>query len=234
MDQESGHKVHVLAIEDDVPIRRLLKASFEYSEFKLMEADCAADGIDLITRKRPDLVLLDMGLPDTDGIEVIKTVRGWSTVPIIIVSGQGAEDVKVAALEAGADDYVTKPFGIDELFARMRVAIRHAMATGGIAADAVFESGDLKFDRAAREVFVRGERVQLTPTEFKLLSTLVKHAGKVVTHRQILSDVWGSDCTEEAQYLRVYMGYLRKKLEANPERPRLLLTEPRVGYRLAV
>ncbi|MBS1714500.1 MAG: response regulator [Armatimonadetes bacterium] len=226
--------VTVLAIEDDLAIRRLLKVSFENTEFRLLEAENAADGIDLIAKRRPDIVLLDIGLPDSDGMDVIKTVRSWSGVPILIVSGEGDEDRKVKALESGADDYVTKPFGVSELFARMKVALRHQMQAGNAVQEPVFASGDLTIDRAAREVTVRGERIHLTPIEFKLLLTLAKYAGKVVTHRQLLAEVWGEEYTEESQYLRVYMGYLRKKIEADPERPVLLLNEPRIGYRLVV
>jgi two-component system KDP operon response regulator KdpE len=233
LDNEAPIPVTVLAIDDDPAIRRLLKAAFEGTEYKLIEAEAAADGIDAVARKRPDLILLDLGLPDIGGLHVIRTVRGWSSTPILIVSGDGDEDQKVEALEAGADDYVVKPFGVGELLARMKVALRHANASGGGTAEAIFEAGDLKIDRAGREVFVRGERVRLTPIEFKILLTLAKYAGKVVTHRQLLSEVWGEEYTEEAQYLRVYMGYLRKKIEVDPETPRMLLTEPRVGYRLS-
>lgn len=214
-------------------MRRLLKVSFEGTEYKLIEAESVAEGVNLVVKKRPDLILLDMNLPDGKGIDVVKTVRGWSTTPIIMVSGEGEEDLKVEALEAGADDYVTKPFGVSELLARIKVALRHATVAGG-ASEPVFESGDIKIDRAAREVTVRGERVRLTPIEFKLLATLAKHSGKVVTHRQLLSEVWGEEYTEEAQYLRVYVGYLRKKIEEDPETPTLILSEPRVGYRLSV
>ncbi|MBS1722915.1 MAG: response regulator [Armatimonadetes bacterium] len=234
MSETSGLKVSVLAIEDDPAIRNLLQAAFENTEFRLTEATTASEGIEAVTKKRPDLILLDLSLPDTNGIKVIETVRGWTNVPILIVSGFGQEEAKVAALEAGADDYVTKPFGVSELIARMKVALRHAVAASAPDQDAVFESGDLKIDRSNREVFVRGERVKLTPIEYKLLCSLAKHAGKVVTHRQLLAEVWGEEYSEEAQYLRVYVGYLRKKLESEPENPRLLLSEPRVGYRLAV
>jgi two-component system, OmpR family, KDP operon response regulator KdpE len=233
LQTDSPVPVSVLAIDDDPAIRRLLKAAFDGTEYKLIEAENAAEGIDAVAKKRPDLILLDLGLPDVGGLQVIKTVRGWSSTPIIIISGDGDEDQKVEALEAGADDYVVKPFGVAELFARMKVGLRHAQAAGGGSAEATFESGDLKIDRAGREVFVRGERVRLTPIEFKILLTLAKYAGKVVTHRQLLSEVWGEEYTEEAQYLRVYMGYLRKKIEEDPETPRMLLTEPRVGYRLS-
>ena len=233
MQTESPVPVSVLAIDDDLAIRRLLKAAFDGTEYKLIEAENAAEGIDAVAKKRPDIILLDIGLPDVGGLQVVSTVRGWSSTPILIISGDGDEDLKVQALDLGADDYVVKPFGIAELMARMKVALRHAQAVGGSAAESVYEAGDLKIDRAGREVFVRGERVRLTPIEFKILITLAKHAGKVVTHRQLLSEVWGEEYTEESQYLRVYMGYLRKKIEVEPENPRMLLTEPRVGYRLS-
>lgn len=234
MSESLELKIIVLAIEDDPAIRNLLKAAFENTDFKLIEATTAAEGIEAVTKKRPDLILLDMSLPDTNGITVIKTIRGWSATPIVIVSGHGQEEVKVAALEAGADDYVTKPFGVSELIARMRVAVRHSVASAAPNQDPVFESGDLRLDRSAREVFVRGERITLTPIEYKLLCALVAHAGKVVTHRQLLTEVWGEEYSEESQYLRVYIGYLRKKIESHPDSPKMLLSEPRVGYRLAI
>ena len=230
-----SNPISVVCIEDDPSIQRLLTVAFQGDKMRMFHSSSAAEGIDLVVKKRPDLVLLDMGLPDMDGLKVIETIRGWSKVPIIIVSALGDEDRKVKALEAGADDYVTKPFGINELSARIGVALRHSEALAGPSDDeAMFEAGDLRIDRAGREVWVRNERIKITPTEYKLLLTLAKYAGKVVTHRQLLSEVWGSEYSEEAQYLRVYMGYLRKKVEADPQNPVLLLNEPRVGYRLAV
>ncbi len=231
---ESTTPITVIAIEDDQAVRRLLRVAFEDTPYRLIEAETAREGVDMIVKRRPEIILLDLGLPDSNGLEVIKTVRGWTATPIIVVSGDGQEDLKVEALEHGADDYLTKPFGVNELLARMGVALRHSTGAISQAADAVFESGDLKIDRSAREVTVRGDRVRLTPIEYKLLVTLAKHAGKVVTHRQLLSEVWGPEYAEEAQYLRVYMGYLRKKIETNPDKPEMLLNEPRVGYRLAV
>jgi two-component system KDP operon response regulator KdpE len=224
----------VLAVEDDPAILRLLNVSLEGSNFRLIEAMSASSGVEMAAKRRPDLILLDLNLPDAGGIKVIEVVREWSTVPIIVVSGEGDEDLKVKALEAGADDYITKPFGVSELLARMKVAMRHAIAANNPSESAIFESGDLKIDFASRIVMVRGEQVHLTPIEYKLLTTLIRHAGKVVTHRQLLAEVWGQEYTEESQYLRVYMGYLRRKLEANPDQPQLLLTEPRIGYRLVV
>ena len=224
----------ILAVEDDVAIRRLFGAAFESTEFKLIEATTASEGLELLVRRRPDLILLDLSLPDLDGLAFVKKVREWSSTPIIIVSGRGEEGAKIAALESGADDYVTKPFGVGELIARIKVALRHAALVEAGADEAVIEHGDLRIDIAGREVFVGPERVHLTPIEFKLLATLARHAGKVVTQRQLLNEVWGPEYGEEAQYLRVYMGYLRKKIELDSARPKLLLTEPRIGYRLAI
>jgi two-component system, OmpR family, KDP operon response regulator KdpE len=231
MDQLA--EISVLAVEDDVAIRRLLRAAFENTRYKLLEASTAAEGRDAVLKRRPELILLDMGLPDSDGQEFIETVRGWSNTPIIIISGNDQDEVKVKALEAGADDYVTKPFSVSELLARMRVALRHASASGSSSSDSVIECGDIKIDIVGHEVIRSGERLHLTPIEFKLLVVLAKNEGKVVTQRKLLNEVWGPQYNEEAQYLRVYMGYLRKKLEPDPSSPQLLLTEPRVGYRLA-
>jgi two-component system KDP operon response regulator KdpE len=230
---ESHSQILVLALEDDVAIRRLLRVAFENTKYKLIEAGLASEGLEILVKRRPDLILLDMGLPDADGLHVIETVRGWSHVPIIIMSAREEDDVKVAALESGADDYVTKPFSVSELLARMQVALRHAAARGSSVSEPTIDCGDLQIDLAGHEVHLRGERVHLTPIEFKLLAALAKHPGRVVTQRQLLNEVWGPEYNEESQYLRVYMGYLRKKLEPNPEGPKLLLTEPRVGYRLA-
>jgi len=181
----------------------------------------------------PDLMILDLGLPDGDGLDVIKNVRGWSPLPIVVLSARGQEQDKVHALDAGADDYLTKPFGIEELLARVRVALRHAARTAGDDAAAVFQVGDLCVDQAARRVTVHGGEVHLTPTEYKLLTLLVRHAGKVMTHRQLLKEVWGPGSAHETQYLRVFMAALRQKLEDQPAQPRYLLTELGVGYRLA-
>jgi two-component system KDP operon response regulator KdpE len=229
---EGGTPILVAVIEDDPAIRHLLKTYFEGTSYRVVEAESAREGLALVAERRPDVILLDLGLPDGDGVHVITNVRQWSSVPIIVISGRGQEEQKIACLEAGADDYVTKPFGVGELMARVKVALRHAAKQG--VDEPVFEAADLKMDFAARRVWVREEEVHLTPLEYKILSTLVQHAGKVVTHRQLLTEVWGAEYSEEAQYLRVYMGYLRKKLEASPDKPQLLLTEPRVGYRLCV
>ncbi|MCO5297308.1 MAG: response regulator [Fimbriimonadaceae bacterium] len=210
----------------------MLRAAMEDTEFKLLEAETGAQGLELAARKNPDVILLDLGLPDLDGAEIIQRVREWSQLPILVLSARGQEGYKVHCLEAGADDYVMKPFGIAELFARLRAALRRAPTSSESIQDPVFEHGHLKVDMSARRIEVHGEEVHLTPLEYRLLCTLIRHAGKVVTHRQLLQEVWGPEYADEAQYLRVYMGYLRKKLETGDQK--LFLTEPRVGYRLAV
>lgn len=224
--------VTILAVEDDEAIRRLYAAAFPAPDFRIVESETGEAGLAALAGKRPDIVLLDLGLPDISGIDFIRKARGWASTPIIVVSAAGDEERKVAALEVGADDYVTKPFSVAELCARIRVALRHSAAVGTASAESTFESGSLRVDFAARTVTKDGKSVHLSPFEYKLLAFLAKHAGKVVTHRQILQNVWGQEYSEEAQYLRVYMGYLRKKLEDDPASPRLLLTEPRIGYRL--
>ncbi len=232
--QSIGHRPTILAIEDDPAIRRLLRSALDADEFRLLEAETAQEGIDQTTKKNPDVLLLDLGLPDQDGLSVVEVIRGWSQIPIIILSGQGQEDIKVKALEAGADDYVTKPFGVSELLARIRVALRRTALAPSSGEDPIFEAAQIKLDRANRKVWVHGEEVHLTPIEYKLLCVLVQYAGKVVTHRQLLTEVWGNEYSEDSQYLRVYIGYLRRKLEPNPDSEKLLINEPRVGYRLAV
>lgn len=223
--------VRCVVIEDESPIRRFLRASLSVHGFSLAEAETATEGIALVASEQPDLVVLDLGLPDRDGLQVIGQIREWSSVPIIVLSARGQEDDKVAALDAGADDYLTKPFGVNELLARIRVALRHRGPQTG--QDAVFETQSLRVDHARRRVFVSGVETHLTPIEYRLLTTLIRHSGKVVTHRQLLKEVWGPDSVQETHYLRVYMGHLRHKIEADPARPSILLTEPGVGYRLA-
>lgn len=232
--QEPKRKSRVLLIEDESGIRRLMRASLVGTDFRLLEAESGHEGIEIVAKHSPHIVLLDLGLPDIEGIEVIRTIRGWTSVPIIVLSARGQENQKVECLEAGADDYVTKPFGVSELVARIRAAIRRTAALQDKDENAVFEFGDLKIDMSSRRVSKAGEDVHLTPIEYKLLCVLVRHAGKVVTHRQLLTEVWGAEYSEEAQYLRVYMGYLRRKIETSAVKPKTLLTEPRVGYRLAV
>ncbi len=222
----------VLLVEDDPQIRRFLRATLPVHGYRLVEAATGQEGLVQAASRVPDVVLLDLGLPDLDGLDVIKRLREWLGAPIIILSARGLERDKVAALDAGADDYLTKPFGVDELLARLRVVLRRTVAPGGAAASPAFSTGDLRVDLAGRRVEVAGAEVHLTPTEFKLLAILVRHAGKVVTQRQLLVDVWGPGAAEQTHYLRVHMHGLRHKLERTPARPRYLITEPGVGYRL--
>lgn len=234
----------VLVVEDEQPIRRFLRATLESQGYRVKEAETAGDGLLQARTQRPDLVLLDLGLPDADGLVVTQQIRAESKVPIIVVSARGQEHDKVAALDAGADDYLTKPFGVGELTARIRVALRHASrpaTSSEMVYEATVDGRTLRFDPEARSAMLtdaaggtgRGERdVRLTPTEFKLLAYLVKYAGKVLTHQQILKEVWGPTHAKDVQYLRVYAGQLRQKLEADPAQPQFVLTEPGVGYRL--
>jgi two-component system, OmpR family, KDP operon response regulator KdpE len=220
----------ILVIEDEPQMRRFLKASLESHDYRIVEAVTAREGLAQATGRNPDAILLDLGLPDLDGIVLTRRLREWSTTPVIVISARGREQDKIAALDAGADDYLTKPFGLGELLARLRVALRRvASAEDG---DPVFTVGDLKVDLAARLVYRRGAEVHLTPIEYKLLTTLVRHAGKVITHRQLLKEAWGPNAVEHPHYVRVYMTQLRHKLEDEPSRPRYLLTESGVGYRL--
>ncbi len=222
----------ILLIEDDPQIRRFLRAALPAHGYRLVEAETGESGLTQAATRTPDVVLLDLGLPDVDGLDVTRRLREWSQVPIVVLSARGLEGDKVAALDAGADDYLTKPFGVEELLARLRVALRHAARAGSGSAGPLFATGDLTVDLAGRQVRVRGQEVHLTPTEFKLLALLVKHAGKVVTQRQLLVEVWGPGSARNAHYLRVQMYGLRHKLEETPARPRYLVTEPGVGYRL--
>ncbi len=219
----------VLAIEDEQPVRRFLRAALESHGYRLVEAASVREAEQLAPGHNPELFLLDLGLPDGDGLDLARRLREWTRAPIIVLSARGREEDKVRALDAGADDYLTKPFGVNELLARMRVALRHAGAGPG--AEPIFEAGPLRVDLARREVTVAGQEVRLTPTEFRLLALLARHAGKVLTHRQILKEVWGP-AASEIHYVRVHMAELRKKIEAEPARPRLLVTEQGVGYRL--
>jgi two-component system KDP operon response regulator KdpE len=222
----------VLVIEDEGQVLRFLRTSLSAHGYRLVEATTGERGLVEAATRAPELVLLDLGLPDLDGVEVARRIREWSVVPILVLSARGQESDKIRALDAGADDYLTKPFGVGELLARMRVALRHAARVAAGTGESAVETGDLRVDLAARRVFVRGGEVRLTRTEYNLLATLAKHAGKVVTHRQLLKDVWGPGSADQSHYLRVYMGQLRHKLEENPARPRYLLTETGVGYRL--
>ena len=222
----------VLVIEDEIQIRRFLRATLMANGYRLIEAATAQEGLMQAATRQPEIVILDLGLPDLDGLEVTRRLREWTTIPIIVLSARGQERDKIAALDAGADDYVTKPFGVGELLARMRVALRHATGTTRDLDAAMFAVGALRVDLAQRRVSVAEQEVHLTPLEYRLLTMLVRYAGKVVTHRQLLHEVWGPGYAQQTHYLRVYMGQLRHKLEADPARPRYLLTEPGVGYRL--
>ncbi len=222
----------VLLIEDDPQIRRFLRATLPAHGYRLVEAETGEGGLVQAATRTPEVVLLDLGLPDVDGLEVTRRIREWSAVPIVVLSARGLERDKVAALDAGADDYLTKPFGVEELLARLRVALRHASRVDGGQSGPVFATDALEVDLSARRVRMAGQEVHLTPTEFKLLAVLVKHAGKVVTQRQLLIEVWGPGAAGNAHYLRVQMHGLRHKLEETPARPRYLITEPGVGYRL--
>lgn len=222
----------VLVIEDEPQMRKFIRASLSSHGYRVLEAERASEAVSMITSHNPEIVLLDLGLPDGDGIELTRQLREWSRVPIIVLSARGREDDKVAALDAGADDYLTKPFGVNELLARMRVALRHARTTSEAAAPQVLEFGEVKIDLVRREVFRAAEELHLTPIEYKLLVLFAQNAGKVLTHRQVLKEIWGPAYANQTHYVRVHMAELRKKVEADPARPKLLVTEPGVGYRL--
>jgi len=221
----------VVVIDDEAQIRRLLRVSLETQGFEVHGAGTATEGLQTVLGKKPDIVLLDLGLPDRDGAEALRELRTWSSVPVIILSVRNAEEEIVRLLDAGADDYVVKPFNTGELIARMRVAIRHHAQQSS---EGTFVSGRLSVDMQDRSVKVAGQAVKLTPTEYGLLRLFVQHAGRILTHRQILREVWGPNTDEETNYLRVYITGLRKKLEENPQMPQLIVTEPGVGYRLRI
>lgn len=223
----------ILIIEDEPPLRKFLRVTLDAQGYRVVEAERGEEGLRHAAMSRPDLVVLDLGLPDIDGVEVIKRLREWSAIPIVVVTARGKEQDKVVALDAGADDYLTKPFGVGELLARVRVALRHASLAKQDTGEAVYACDGLRVDLAGREVSMNGAAIHLTPNEFRLLSILVKHSGKVLTHRQLLKEVWGPGSGEETHYLRVYMNQLRQKIEADPTRPKFLLTEMGVGYRMA-
>jgi two-component system, OmpR family, KDP operon response regulator KdpE len=222
----------VVLIEDEPQICRFLRATLTGEGYRLFEATTAADGIVQASSRQADVVIVDLGLPDMDGLEVIRRLRTWTAVPIIVLSARGQERDKVTALDAGADDYVSKPFGASELLARIRVALRHSARASNDGTETTFRVGELTVDLLRRHVSVGGVDVRLTPIEYRLLATLVSHAGKVVTHQQLLREVWGPSHLDQAHYVRVYMAHLRGKLEIEPARPRYLRTEPGVGYRL--
>ena len=222
----------LVVIEDDPQIRRFLRSGLSAEPFRIFEAETGKDGLVETATRKPDLVILDLGLPDRDGVDVVAELREWYTRPIIILSARSNEQEKIKALDAGADDYLTKPFGIGELVARIRAALRRSARDVGVAADSALEFGDVRVDLAARRVLRGGADVHLTPIEYRLLAALIRHAGKVCTHRQLLSEVWGPSHVEHGHYLRIYMAQLRHKLEDDPTNPRYLRTEVGVGYRL--
>lgn len=221
----------VLVVDDERQIRRMLRAALEGYGFNIAEAASGREGLSQTSIFHPDLIVLDLGLPDIDGIEVIKNLRDWTQIPIIVLSVREHEDDKIKALDAGADDYVTKPFSMGELLARLRVALRRAAKSDD---EPILTFGELSIDFARRNVIMRGEEVKLTPTEYEVLKYLVQQAGRVVTHRQLLRAIWGSNFQEESQYLRVYIGQLRRKIESDPSQPTYIITEPGVGYRLVI
>ncbi len=222
----------ILLIEDDPQIRRFLRATLPGNNYRLIEATTAQDGLRIAEVQHPDLIILDLGLPDLDGVEVARQLREWTLTPILVLSVRDQEHDKIAALDAGADDYLTKPFGTGELLARMRVALRHTMQALQNDEGPVYTLRGLRVDFGHRQVFVDEREIHLTPIEYRLLTALISYAGKVVTRDRLLKEVWGPSHTNEIQYLRVYMGHLRQKLEADPTRPQYLLTEAGVGYRL--
>jgi two-component system KDP operon response regulator KdpE len=230
----SSNQTVIVVIEDEAPIRKFLRAALTAEGYRVLEAETARDGMRVITQDRPAVIILDLGLPDRDGLEVIAEVRGWSMVPMVILSARGQEADKIAALDAGADDYLTKPFGVGELLARLRAALRTAarVVDSNTPEPTTFSFGHVKVDLLHRRVFAHGTEVKLTKLEFDLLKIFVHHAGKVLTHRFLLKEVWGPHVVHETHYLRVFVANLRKKLEANPAQPRYLLTEQGVGYRL--
>lgn len=230
-----------ILIEDEPQIRRFVRAALEAEGWQVFESDTAQRGLVEVGTRKPDLLIVDLGLPDVNGLEVIRDVRGWSNVAIVVLSARTDESDKIAALDAGADDYITKPFGVGELMARVRANLRRPRAAAGDAVpgapsapDPVFRFGDVAVDRVARLVRRAGLEVHLTPIEYRLLTVLISNAGRVMTHRQLLREVWGPAHTQQSHYLRIYMGHLRQKLEVDPVQPRHLLTEIAVGYRLMV
>ena len=221
----------ILLIEDEMQMRRFLRVAIESEHYRLVEAETGKDGLVKAAAWNPDVVLLDLGLPDMDGIEVIKRLREWTKVPIIIISAREQEHDKIRALDFGADDYLTKPFGVGELLARIRVAGRHKRLQQSGQNEAEFVADDLRIDYSRRQVFLDNNEIHLTPIEYRLIAFLTQHAGKVMTHRQLLKEVWGPSHIEQTQYLRVYMTQLRRKIERDQARPRFLINEPGVGYR---
>jgi two-component system, OmpR family, KDP operon response regulator KdpE len=224
----------ILVVEDEPQMLRFLRVSLGAHGYQVAEATTGNQGMIEAAARNPDVILLDLGLPDIDGLEVTCRLREWSRTPIIVISARGQDLDKVQALDQGADDYLTKPFSVDELLARIRVALRHVAESTSGSKEPVFSVGELHVDLTRREVSLGGQEIHLTPTEYRLLTTLIKYAGRVVTHRQLLKEVWGPSYVEQTHYLRVYMGQLRQKLEREPARPQYLMNEPGVGYRLKV
>jgi two-component system, OmpR family, KDP operon response regulator KdpE len=222
----------ILLVEDEAQMRTFVRLALTAHGYRVLEVATGQEGLQQAAAHTPDLILLDLGLPDIDGLEITQRLREWSIAPIIIISARGQEEQKVGALDAGADDYITKPFGSEELMARIRVALRHSARSNQDPASSVATAGDIKVDYAKRLVFVAKREVHLTPIEYKLIVALMRHAGMVLTHKQLLDQVWGPGHAHQMQYLRVYMAQLRQKLEENPAHPKYLVTEPGVGYRL--
>ena len=229
MNETTPLKPQALVIDDELQIRRLLRVCLEGNGYRVQEAATGQEGITQAAHHPPDIIILDLGLPDIDGVSVLKRLREWSRVPVVVLSVRDREDDKIAALDGGADDFITKPFSTGELLARLRVAQRHVMPSGE---SPLFHTGDLEVDLTARVVRLKGREVKLTGTEYSLLRLFVQHSGKVLTHGQILKEVWGPNYIEHTHYLRVYIAHLREKLEADPAKPRLIVTESGVGYRL--
>ena len=219
----------IVVVEDEQAIRRFLRNALEEESVRIFEAETLQRGLIETATRKPDLVILDLGLPDGDGLDFIRDVRQWSTIPIIVLSARSDEQDKIAALDAGADDYLSKPFGIGELQARLRVALRRT--SGNEESDSLYTFGDIHVDLAARRICRSDTDIHLTPIEFRLLAVLLRHHGKVLTQRQLLNQVWGPNAVEHSHYLRIYMGHLRQKLEVDPARPRHLITETGIGYR---
>ena len=232
-DETDAYRPLVLIVDDEPPIRKFLSATLSSRSYRTIETGTGREASELAASHLPDLILLDLGLPDLDGLDVVLNIREWSQVPIVVLTARGMERDKVAALDRGADDYITKPFSVQELLARMRVALRHASQAKSVDQEPVVKSGELVIDLGRREVSVRGRKIHLTPIEYRLLAFLARHSGRVCTHRQILESVWGPAFVAQPHYLRIYMRQLRNKVEETPARPRYLITELGVGYRLA-
>jgi len=228
----TADKELILLIEDEPQMRRFLRITLQSQGYRLVESETGGDGLTQAATRNPDVILLDLGLPDLDGLEVTKRLREWTETPVIVISAREQEQDKVKALDAGADDYLTKPFSAGELLARIRVALRHRAGFGTDQQEPVFVLDNLRVDLAKRQVLLDNAEVHLTPIEYKLLTVLIRHSGKVITHSQLLKEVWGPAHVNEVQYLRVYMTQLRHKLEADPAQPKFLINEPGIGYRL--